>query len=228
MRSFNPARLRSYLARNYRGPDMVVAAAGAVEHAQIVAEAETPLRQLQRPGGAAAASRRISAAAPMSRPATSSRRISRWRSKACRSRDDDIYSLQVFTNVLGGGMSSRLFQEVREKRGLCYTMHAFHMPYSDTGLFGLYAGTDAKDAPELMRVVIDEITRRRRDQRDGNQPRQGADEGRPADGAGKLGSARRATGAPDAGLWPADPARRRSSPRSTRSRSKARAPRAWR
>ena len=54
-------------------------------------------------------------------------------------------------------MSSRLFQEVREKRGLCYTIHAFHMPYSDTGLFGLYAGTDEADAPELMRVVIDEI-----------------------------------------------------------------------
>jgi predicted Zn-dependent peptidase len=63
----------------------------------------------------------------------------------------------VFTNVLGGGMSSRLFQEVREKRGLCYAIHAFHMPYSDTGLFGLYAGTDQADAPELMRVVIDEI-----------------------------------------------------------------------
>jgi predicted Zn-dependent peptidase len=54
-------------------------------------------------------------------------------------------------------MSSRLFQEVREKRGLCYSIHAFHMPYADTGLFGLYAGTDESDAPELMRVTIDEI-----------------------------------------------------------------------
>ena len=72
-------------------------------------------------------------------------------------RDEQLYSLQVFTSVLGGGMSSRLFQEVREKRGLCYTIQAFHMPYSDTGLFGLYAGTDAADAPELMRVVIDQI-----------------------------------------------------------------------
>ena len=54
-------------------------------------------------------------------------------------------------------MSSRLFQEVREKRGLCYTIHAFHMPYSDTGLFALYAGTDEADAPELMRVAIDQI-----------------------------------------------------------------------
>ena len=71
--------------------------------------------------------------------------------------DDQLYSLQVFTSVLGGGMSSRLFQEVREKRGLCYTIHAFHMPYADTGLFGLYAGTDESDAPELMRVAIDQI-----------------------------------------------------------------------
>ena len=43
-------------------------------------------------------------------------------------RDEQLYSLQVFTSVLGGGMSSRLFQEVREIRGLCYAIHAFHMP----------------------------------------------------------------------------------------------------
>jgi predicted Zn-dependent peptidase len=54
-------------------------------------------------------------------------------------------------------MSSRLFQEVREKRGLCYAIYSFHWAYADTGLFGLYAGTDAADTPELMRVVIDEI-----------------------------------------------------------------------
>ena len=59
--------------------------------------------------------------------------------------------------MLGGGMSSRLFQEVREKRGLCYSIYAFHAPYSDTGMFGLYAGTDAADVAELMRVVVDEI-----------------------------------------------------------------------
>jgi predicted Zn-dependent peptidase len=69
----------------------------------------------------------------------------------------DAFSLQVFTGALGGGMSSRLFQEVREKRGLCYSIYAFHMPYSDTGVFGLYSGTDSTDAPELMKVVIDEI-----------------------------------------------------------------------
>jgi predicted Zn-dependent peptidase len=72
-------------------------------------------------------------------------------------RDPNLFSLQVFTSVLGGGMSSRLFQEVREQRGLCYAIYAFHAPYSDTGMFGLYAGTDAADVAELMRVVVDEI-----------------------------------------------------------------------
>src|SRR5262249_47885116 len=68
-----------------------------------------------------------------------------------------LFSLQVFPNTLGGGMSSRLFQEVREKRGLCYSIYTFHAPYTDTGFFGLYTGTDPADAPEMMEVVVDVI-----------------------------------------------------------------------
>jgi predicted Zn-dependent peptidase len=59
--------------------------------------------------------------------------------------------------VLGGGMSSRLFQEAREKRGLCYSIHTFGSTYTDTGLFGVYAGTSAADAPELMEVIAGEM-----------------------------------------------------------------------
>ena len=54
-------------------------------------------------------------------------------------------------------MSSRLFQEVREKRGLCYSIYTFHAPYADTGFFGLYTGTDPGDAPEMMEVIVDVI-----------------------------------------------------------------------
>jgi predicted Zn-dependent peptidase len=67
--------------------------------------------------------------------------------------------MQVFASVLGGGMSSRLFQEVREIRGLCYAIYAYHAPYADTGVFSLYAGTDQEDVPELMRVVVGEIVK---------------------------------------------------------------------
>ena len=59
--------------------------------------------------------------------------------------DLSLYSLQVFTNTLGGGMSSRLFQEVREKRGLVYAIHSFAHSYRDGGLFGIYAGTGEEE-----------------------------------------------------------------------------------
>ena len=156
VRSFDAKRLRAYLARSYRAPGMVVAAAGAVHHDEVVAEAE------RRFGGF------VGPAAHQPEPArfcggafTEERDLEQVHIalalEGVSQRDPAIYSLQVFTNVLGGGMSSRLFQEVRELRGLCYSIYAFHAPYADTGMFGLYAGTDAIDAPELMRVVVDEI-----------------------------------------------------------------------
>src|SRR5450830_1075191 len=156
VREFNSTRLRAYLNRNYRAPDMLVAAAGAVEHGQIVEEAEKRFASF------------IGPAAPVPQPASFSggtrvetRDLEQVHIPVALQglpvSDPELYSLQVFTSVLGGGMASRLFQEVRENRGLCYAIHAFHMPYADTGLFGLYAGTDETDAPELMRVMIDEI-----------------------------------------------------------------------
>ena len=156
VRSFDRTRLAAYLTRNYRGPDMVIGAAGAVEHRAVVGEVERRFAGFTgRPRRCP--SRRASSAARISRAAISSRCMLRSPCRDCRSAIPRLYSLQVFTNVLGGGMSSRLFQEVRELRGLCYAIYAFHAPYSDTGMFGLYAGTDAADLPELMRVVVGEI-----------------------------------------------------------------------
>jgi predicted Zn-dependent peptidase len=74
-----------------------------------------------------------------------------------RVNDPSIFAAQVFTAVLGGGMSSRLFQEVREKRGLCYSIYAFSSHYRDGGLFGIYAGTGAKHLPEIVPVITGEI-----------------------------------------------------------------------
>ncbi len=67
----------------------------------------------------------------------------------------DHDAAHVFAAATGGGMSSRLFQEVREKRGLAYSIYAFHWAYSDSGLFGFYAGAAAKDAGELMAAALD-------------------------------------------------------------------------
>jgi len=71
--------------------------------------------------------------------------------------DDDFYAASVMSMILGGGMSSRLFQEVREKRGLVYSVYSFVSSYADTGMFGIYAGTGEKDTAELIPVVCDEI-----------------------------------------------------------------------
>jgi predicted Zn-dependent peptidase len=156
VRSLDGKRLASYLARHYRGPDTIFAAAGAVEHAAIVAEVERRFA----PFSAAAAE------APVPAHFSGGTRIEArdleqvhiaLALEGVPQRDPSIFSLQVFTNVLGGGMSSRLFQEVREQRGLCYSIYTFHSPYMDTGMFGLYAGTDASDAAELMRVVVGEL-----------------------------------------------------------------------
>ena len=156
VRSFNSARLRAYLERNYRGPDMLVAAAGAVDHQQIVAEAERRFATFNGPAAPIPAPARFGGGVRVEARDLEQVHIA-LALEGLPVTDDALYSLQVFTNVLGGGMSSRLFQEIREKRGLCYSIHAFHMPYADSGLFGLYAGTDEADAPELMRTVVDEI-----------------------------------------------------------------------
>jgi predicted Zn-dependent peptidase len=155
VRSFKDQNLRAYLKRNYRAPDMVVAATGAIDHAAVVAEAERRFAQFNGP------------AAPLPQPARfgggsklEARDLEQVHIalalEGVPQKHADYFSLQVFTIVLGGGMSSRLFQEVREKRGLCYTISAFHMPYIDTGMFGIYAGTDAGDVKELMSVAVDE------------------------------------------------------------------------
>ena len=149
--------LRNYLTTHYRGPEMVVAAAGAVDHKKVVAEVEQRFASFD--------------ATPSPKPVPAmfgkggSRVIHRDLEQAhltlalegVPQSDLSLFSMQVFTNILGGGMSSRLFQEVREKRGLCYSIYTFHAPYSDTGFFGLYTGTDPSDAPEMMDVIVDEM-----------------------------------------------------------------------
>jgi predicted Zn-dependent peptidase len=157
VRSIDEKRLRAYLSRNYRAPDVVIAAAGAVDHKQIVAEVEGRFAPLVGPAAATPVQARFAGGARVEARDLEQVHIA-LALEGVPQRDPSIYSLQVFTNVLGGGMSSRLFQEVREQRGLCYAIYAFHSPYVDTGMFGLYAGTDAADSAELMRVVVDEIT----------------------------------------------------------------------
>ncbi len=156
VRSFTPERLRAYLGKHYRAESMIVAAAGDVDHAAIVGEVEKRLARIPAPAGAPAPSARYAGGRELG-----TRKLEQAHLvlglQGCSYRAPEFYALQVFTNVLGGGSSSRLFQEVREKRGLCYAIYAYHSGYADTGIFGVYAGTDPADTRDLMSVVVDEL-----------------------------------------------------------------------
>lgn len=156
VKSFNRASLLSYMAEHYHGPRMVLAAAGAVDHDDIVRRAEAAFSALPpsqpRPvvpgcyqGGEFRKKKKLEQAhfllafegVPYAHP--------------------DFYVSEVFVNALGGGMSSRLFQEVRERRGLAYSIYAFANSYLDTGLLGIYAGTSEPALSELVPVIVGEI-----------------------------------------------------------------------
>ena len=156
VRTFDGAKLRDYLARQYRGPDIVIGAAGAIDHEAVVAEVEKNFASFNGPAGPAAEPARFGGGTRVEKRELEQAHIALALPGVSQT-DPALYSLQMFTTIVGGGMSSRLFQEAREKRGLCYSVYAFHYPYSDVGMFGLYAGTDADDSTELMRLVVDEI-----------------------------------------------------------------------
>jgi predicted Zn-dependent peptidase len=69
----------------------------------------------------------------------------------------DYYTMSIYSGILGDGMSSRLFQEIREKRGLVYSIYSFSSSYSDTGTFGIYAGCDPQRVPELIPAALNEL-----------------------------------------------------------------------
>lgn len=155
---FGRDALQGYMAERYYAPGMVVAAAGGVDHETLVALADERFAGLPR---------RISNGAEPAAFHGGERREERDLEQAHVALafegpaygDPDYYTAQVFASVLGGGMSSRLFQEVRERRGLCYSVFAFSWSFVDTGVLGVYAGTSPGDLGELMPVLAGEITR---------------------------------------------------------------------
>jgi predicted Zn-dependent peptidase len=156
VRSFDRRKLAAYLSRNYRAPDMVIAAAGAVDHRAVVTEVERRFANFIGPAAAVPEAASFVGGSHIEERDLEQVHVA-LAMPGVPQRDPTLFSLQAFTSVLGGGMSSRLFQEVREIRGLCYSIYSFHAPYLDTGMFGLYAGTDTTDVAELMRVVVGEI-----------------------------------------------------------------------
>ncbi len=148
-------QIATFFADHYRPRNVVVAAAGAIDHAQLV--------------------KRMSAASPADGDAVTSRRVPPTAAPEPKmvadrpteqvhlsvgvpalDRDDpDRYALALVDNALGGGMSSRLFQEVREERGLAYSVYSVRAAFADAGMLGIYAGTAPDRADEVIKVIDD-------------------------------------------------------------------------
>jgi predicted Zn-dependent peptidase len=147
-----------YMASRYRAGQMVLAASGRVDHDALVDMAAKLFAGW--PAGAVPPSERARYAGGDGRFARELEQVHLALGfEGVTYTDPDYYVAAVLSQLLGGGMSSRLFQEIREKRGLVYSIHSFASSYADGGIFGIYAGTGEKEVAELLPVVCDELAK---------------------------------------------------------------------
>jgi len=157
VQSFTPAAIGAYLGRHYRAAATVVAAAGAVDHDALCERAGKALAGLGAGPAPAPAPGRYTGGERLTKKALEQTHISiAFEGRALTSDDHD--AAQIFSAAVGGGMSSPLFQEVREKRGLAYAIHTFHWAFADCGLFGFYAGCAGADVAELTAAALDTLS----------------------------------------------------------------------
>lgn len=147
--------LRRFVEACYGAGSLIVAASGKVEHERIVELAEERFGHLPKAGKRAPEASRYQGGEWLVGRDLEQVHICLGL-EALPYTDDDFIPLQVFSTALGGGMSSRLFQEVRENRGLCYSVFTFTGLHKDSGVFGIYAGTGEDDVPELLKVIASE------------------------------------------------------------------------
>lgn len=163
--SFTRADLQGFVKERYSPDQMILSAAGAVDHDSIVTQAQamfggmksTPLLGID-----------------VARFAGSERREVKDLEQVHFAmafdgpgyRDPDMHTAQVYATAMGGGMSSRLFQKIREERGLCYSIFAQAGAYEDAGQITLYAGTSGEEINDLMTITVDEMKRAAEDMSD--------------------------------------------------------------
>jgi predicted Zn-dependent peptidase len=152
--AFDRAAIDQYLGRRYSAGATVVAAAGAVSHEHILALAQSRLDGLApTPAPAEGQAAYAGGETKVKRRLEQTHIVVGFEGRRANAPDHD--AAQVFAAAVGGGMSSRLFQEVREKRGLAYSIYGFHWDFIDTGLFGFYAGSADRDVAEVVAASLD-------------------------------------------------------------------------
>jgi predicted Zn-dependent peptidase len=160
-------RIRRFYKKHYDPTHLIVAAAGNIDHATVVRQVR---RAFERAG---ALSRTDAVPTPPrdgSRALRTAGRVEHLNRRTEQAHvvlgmpglartDDRRWALGVLNTALGGGMSSRLFQEVREKRGLAYSVYSYTSGFADTGLFGVYAGCRPSQIHDVLKICRDELDR---------------------------------------------------------------------
>jgi predicted Zn-dependent peptidase len=156
VRGFNPDSIRAYLDSHYVGDRMVISAAGNVDHDELVDLANDRFHDL-KPTGAPTPEKAHYVGGEFREVSDHEQAHIVLGLEGRAYNSDGFYAAQILSSILGGGMSSRLFQEVRERRGLCYSVYAFHWAFADSGVFGVAAATGAEDVEELLPVMLEEL-----------------------------------------------------------------------
>ncbi len=148
--------LYDYVHRFYTPSRLVVSAAGNLNHQEVVRQVEDLFGDLP-----ADSSHEIIAADYKGGESRETRELEQSHFvlgfQGLAQTDDDHETAMILSTILGGGMSSRLFQEIREKRGLVYSIFSYHTGFHDDGQMEIYAGTGPDDLPELVPVLCEEI-----------------------------------------------------------------------
>lgn len=156
VRSISPADLKSFLTRKYTPQSMVFSAAGAIDHDIFVRHVEALFGGLtRRDEGEEAVARYAGGVATSVKTFEQSHLLIGFPSVSLH--DENFMAALVFSGLFGGGMSSRLFQEVREKRGLCYAIYSSVWGLKDTGMLAVHAATGSRMVEELAGVVAGEL-----------------------------------------------------------------------
>ncbi|CAA7602529.1 Peptidase M16 domain protein [Acididesulfobacillus acetoxydans] len=157
IRALNRDKILQYLSQHYAPDNLVVAVAGNIQHDAVLRKLSGLYGTFKRGG------RRVLEGTPAGQT------VARFVAKDTEQMhlilgvpglgqdDPDIYPMLVFNSVLGGGLSSRLFQGIREQRGLAYSVYSYHSTYVDTGLFAVYAGTSPDNTSEVVECILSEV-----------------------------------------------------------------------
>ena len=164
VRGFARGDLERFVGEHYQPQQMILSATGAVDHDALVRQAEALFGDMVRVGARVAEAARFAGGESRTVKTLEQAHLA-LAFEGPDYCDGRIHTAQIYANALGGSMSSRLFQEIREKRGLCYTIYAQAGAYADTGMMTIYAGTSASQVAGLAEITVDEMKRAASDMR---------------------------------------------------------------